>query len=356
MGRVSTISIRQSGLHWLSLYVLLSLFLTASVSFSTTVTATAADRVEDNQPIDISGVNYQQLFTELITLYNFDQGGLQKLFTDIRIDKRVLQLMDTQWEAKPYYEYRPRFITASMIFRGKQKLRKHRKLLNKIETAFGVNREHIVAIWGIESRYGASQGSLSVFRTLNTLFAAYPRRSAFFRKELIQFLRLCQSNQLDPLEIKGSYAGAFGQAQFIPSSYLAYAVDFDNDGRVDLVNSVEDILASIANYLKVFGWILNAPVYADIGTSLSTKKLMDTYQEGRKGRINWRLVADLQKSPIPRPPLGGKLSIVGLKYSSLHTDSRRYFAGYPNFHAITEYNHSHKYAMVVTELAEAFIK
>ena len=319
-------------------------------------TPKAADYVVDNQPIDLSSERYQQFFDELEELHHFSKKELKKLFNGLKVDRKVLELMDKQWEAKPYYQYWPLFITPSVIFKGKQSLKKYRQLFDRIETEIGVDREAVVAIWGIESRFGFNQGGFNLFRTLNTLFDKYPRRSDFFRKELIHFLILCRANDIDPLKINGSYAGAFGQAQFMPSSFNEYAVDFDGDNRRDLINSMEDIFASIANYLKRFGWTLHAPLYSDIGNELKSELLVSTYKEGRKGLIDWRVLAETQQITIPRPPHNGKLSVVGLQQSPWKGGGMRYIAGYPNFLAITEYNHSTKYAMAVSEIAEAFKK
>lgn len=316
----------------------------------------AADLVVDNQPIDLSSERYQLLFQELTKQHQFNKEELIQLFSGLKGDQKVLELMDKQWEGKPYYQYWPLFVTPSVIYKGKQSLRKHKKLFNRIETEFGVNREVVVAIWGIESRFGFNQGGFNLFRTLNTLFDMYPRRSDFFRNELINFLILCRANDIDPLKINGSYAGAFGQAQFMPSSFNKYAVDFDGDNRRDLINSKEDIFASIANYLKRFGWTLHAPVYIEIGNDLKSEQLVSTYQEGRKGLIDWRVVAEAQQITIPHPPGNGKLSVLGLEQSPKKGGKMRYVAGYPNFRAITEYNHSVKYAMAVSEMAEAFKK
>jgi membrane-bound lytic murein transglycosylase B len=316
----------------------------------------AADLVVDNQPIDLSSERYQQFFQELEEQHHFDKKELTQLFSGLKVDRKVLELMDKQWEAKPYYQYWPLFITSSVISQGKRSIRKYRELFDRIETEFGVDREAIVAIWAIESRFGFNQGGFNLFRSLNTLFDMYPRRSDFFRKELIHFLILCRNNGLDPLKINGSYAGAFGQAQFMPSSFNEYAVDFDGDNRRDLINSMEDIFASIANYLKRFGWTLHAPVYAELGNDLKSEQLVSTYQEGRKGLIDWRVVTETQQLTIPRPPQNGKLSILGLEQSPDKGGKIRYIAGYPNFRAITEYNHSVKYAMAVSEMAEAFKK
>ena len=192
-----------------------------------------------------------------------------------------------------------------------------------------------------------------MFETLNTLFDAYPRRSAFFREQLVYFLIVCRDNKMDPLTIKGSYAGAFGQTQFIPSSFHEYAVSFDDDAIRDVFNSTEDVLASIANYLRHFNWKLNAPVYADIGSELMTQELISANLKGRKGKVDYRVVANAQDVDLPTPPEGRQLTIVGLEIDPAQGGGFRYVAGYPNFQAITEWNHSNRYAMAVTELAEA---
>ena len=316
----------------------------------------AADLVTDKQPIDIHSKKYQELFLELTTEHQFTVQELENLFKGVNIDQKVLQLMDKQWEGKPYYEYRPLFITPAVISSGKKYLKRHHELFDHIEGVYGVNREVIVAIWGIESRFGSNQGGFNLFRTLNTLFDAYPRRSDFFRKELINFIQLCKVNDINPLEVDGSYAGAFGQAQFMPSSYNAYAVDFDGDNKRDLIHSLPDIFASIANYLKSFGWTLDAPVYAEIGSSLNSTELIAVHENGRNDRVDWRYVTETQKVKLPRPPDKSQLSIIGLELAPDQGGGMRYVAGYPNFQAITEYNHSHKYAMAVSEMAESFLK
>ncbi len=313
----------------------------------------AADLVIDNQPIDVSSKEYQDLFRELEEVHHFPRQQLKKLFTGMRIDRKVLQLMDRQAEAKPYYLYRPLYITPATIALGKQSLTMYRTIFDRIEKEYGVDREFIVAIWGIESRFGMNQGNFEIFQTLNTFFAAYPRRSEFFRTELINFLILCRDNDMEPKSVKGSYAGAFGQAQFMPSSFNEYGVDFDGDNKRDLINSMPDIFASIANYLKKFGWKLNAPVYADIGGSLKSEELTAAYNNGRKALVEWDVLARTQQIPIPLPPDQGQLNIIGLELSPQEGGGVRFVAGYPNFQAITAYNHSGKYAMAVTEMAEA---
>lgn len=309
----------------------------------------AADLVEDGQAIDLTSQRYQGLLRELETRHGFNREELDRIFAGVTIKKRVLELMDTQWEAKPYFEYFPRFVTPQMIEEGKRLLVQHREVLERIEKELGVEREIVVAIWGIESKFGDHKGAFSMFQTLNTMFDAYPRRSKFYREQLIEYLLLCRENGVDPLVITGSYGGAFGQTQFIPSSFRLYAVDFDGDGRRDVWESVPDVLASIANYLSRFGWTFKAPVYQEIGKELKGEKLEKAYAKGRKGFVSCAEVKKIQDVDLPKSPENKNLTIVGLE---LRDGGMRYVAGYPNFQAITKWNNSNRYAMAVAELAE----
>lgn len=313
----------------------------------------AADLVTDGQPIDLQHEKYIMLFKELREKHLFTQVELDRMFKGINIDRKVLELMDKQWEAKPYYSYWPLFITPAIIKRGQQELKTNQPILDRIEKELGVDREIVIAIWGIESRFGENRGSFGVFKTLNTLFDAYPRRSAFFRDQLIDFLILSRDNQFDSMAIKGSYAGAFGQTQFIPSSYREYAISFDGDDKRDVFNSVDDILASIANYLRRHQWVSKSPLYVDIGSELKGEELVQASSKGTKSRVDWQLVSTTQGISMPPSPDNRQLSIVGLEKSLLTGGGFRYVAGYPNFQAITKWNNSNKYAMAVCELAEA---
>ncbi|MBI5558504.1 MAG: lytic murein transglycosylase [Deltaproteobacteria bacterium] len=313
----------------------------------------AADLVKDGQLIDLRSERYKALFDELRNSYNFNQEEIDRLFAGLTIKQRVLELMDTQWEAKPYYQYYPRFITPEVIAEGREKLALYKNLLDKVEKEIGVEREIVVAIWGVETRFGQHKGSFNLFQTLNTMFDAYPRRSSFYREQLVHFLLLCRENHVDPLTVTGSYGGAFGQTQFIPSSFRDYAVDFDQDGNRDVWNSTPDILASIANYLHRFGWVFRAPIYYEIGLGLKSPRLEEALQKGRKGFVPVQDVAQLQGLTLPASPAGKEVTIVGLE---LENGGMRYVAGYPNFQAITAWNNSNRYAMAVTELAERFRK
>ncbi|MBV5318190.1 MAG: lytic murein transglycosylase [Desulfobulbaceae bacterium] len=313
-----------------------------------------ADLVTDGQPINLEQEKYQQLFIELSQQHRFSPQELHDIFQGITINRPVLVLMDKQWEAKPYYQYAPLFITKDNIQEGKDKLALHQKLLDRIEATFGVNREVVVAIWGIETRYGARQGKYDVLQTLNTLFDAYPRRSDFFRKQLIDYLLLCRETGINPKGVKGSYAAAFGQTQFIPSSFRDYSVSFDGDDKRDVWNSIPDILGSIANYLKRSNWTLDAPIYGELGYTLKDPQLVAAEAKGRKEKVPIDLVLGVQNPKLPPSPQNRPVTIIGLELPPGGPFDKRFVAGYPNFQAITEWNHSNRYAMAVTELAEAF--
>lgn len=312
-------------------------------------TPKAADLVVDGQVIDLTSARYQGLFKELRLRHDFSQEELDVLFKGVQIKRRVLELMDTQWEAKPYHQYFPRFITREVIMEGRQKLKEFAPMLDRIEEEIGVEREVVVAIWGIETRFGQYKGAFNLFQTLNTMFDAYPRRSGFYRKQLVHFLLLCRENGVDPLQVTGSYGGAFGQTQFIPSSFREYAVDFNKDGKMDVWGTTEDVLASIANYLHRFGWVYKASIYREIGSNLKSDLLKEAFEKGRKGFVPMADVARVQGVSLPPSPDNKKLTIVGLE---LKDGGMRYVAGYPNFQAITAWNHSNRYAMAVTELSE----
>ena len=316
-------------------------------------TPLAADLVEDGQAIDLSSERYVSLFSELREKHGFSQEELLRLFYGVSIQKKVLELMDRQTEALPYYKYYPLFIKDEVIAEGRRQLVEHKSLLDAIEKDLGVEREIVVAIWGIESRFGNHKGAYNMFRTLNTMFDAYPRRRDFYRQQLVEYLLLCRENGVDPAAVTGSYGAAFGQTQFIPSSFRQYAVDFDRNGKRDVWESVPDILASIANYLHSFGWTLGAPVTAELGRELKSQRLVEAFTQGRTGLVPLAEVGKLQEVTIPEQPGDRKVTIVGLE---LEDGGMRYVAGYPNFQAITKWNNSNRYAMAVSELAAVMKK
>ena len=172
----------------------------------------------------------------------------------VTYDRRVIRLDRSQKSFKlSFKQFYRRRVSAGLIRRGRALMRRHARTFARIEKRYGVPREVITAIWGLETAYGRVQGNMSVFRSLATL--AYDcRRSAFFTKELIAALKIVQRGDMSPRAMRGAWAGEIGQTQFLASNYLKYAVDFDGNGRRDLRRSVPDVLASTANYLRAYGW------------------------------------------------------------------------------------------------------
>lgn len=306
-----------------------------------------------DQLIDTTSPRYRDLFQELEKKYGFSKKELSALFQRVEKIPKVIQLMEKPWEAKPYHTYRRLFLDRQRIEQGKELLALHRELFDRVEKKFGVDREVITAIWGIETRYGRHQGAFDVFRTLNTLFDDYPRRRTFARTQLVNFLLLCRENRQDPHGIMGSYAGAFGQTQFIPSSFRAYAVSFDQDPRRDVWRSIPDVVASIANYLKHHGWKNGAPLYWDIGRQLKDPALVAAWEKGWRETVSVAQVEKGQGIKLLSADGIDKVTVVGLECDPDKGGGMRFVAGLSGFQAITAWNHSNRYAMAVVELAEA---
>ena len=222
----------------------------------------------------------------------------------------------------------------------------HQDLLARVDEKYGVPPEIVTALIGVETFYGTRMGSRTVLRSLATLVAAYPRRAKFFGKELETFLSLLKEEDLVASGVEGSYAGAIGIPQFMPTSYLAYAVDFNDNGKRDLVHEFEDAAGSVANYLVVHGWQRSAPIAQWIEEPVS-----DAAQKLVAKRAKPKVRVDtLRKAGVDISAADDtKVSINRLKEKA----GAKYFIGYANFYALTRYNPSNKYAMAIVELAQA---
>lgn len=283
---------------------------------------------------------------KMVSKHKFKRSELNALFKKVKPQPKVIKAMQTPWEAKPWFKYRPLFIKANRIDPGVEFMRAHAKWLNKAEAKYGVPKEIITAIIGVESRYGKYKGKDLVIESVTTLALDYPRRSAFFTKELEAFLLLAREEKLDPTAIKGSYAGAMGLPQFISSSYRAYAVDFDGDGVRDLFNSIPDVIGSVANYFKRHKWVKGQAVaYPAIYRG---KAIPAGIKEGYSEKISAKTLKN--KGFITDTILNTKN-----KYSLLEfklKDGHEYWVGTSNFYTITRYNRSKLYAMAVYQLSK----
>ncbi|MEL0237970.1 MAG: lytic murein transglycosylase B [Gammaproteobacteria bacterium] len=268
------------------------------------------------------------LLKELVDIHGFEKKYVEEVLSNAEKKQKIIDSISKPAEFTWTWDrYKKLFIEKKRISNGKKFIEKNIKTLERAEKEFGVPKEIITSIIGVETRYGKIQGSYRVIDSLLTLGFDYPRRADFFRKELINFFLLTRENNLDILSIKGSYAGAMGYGQFISSSYRAYAIDYDNSGGADLFNSVDDAIGSVANYLYIHGW-------------------------KREGKIIYPSYPNNVRK-VFKP--GNNLSkFIPLTFEEEGKEIN--FIGDDNFIAITKYNISHFYAMAVYYLSEELKK
>lgn len=289
---------------------------------------------------------------EMVGKHGFSESELGALMAEARYTQAIIDAMNRPYEAKPWRDYRKLFLTPERIDGGVAFLGEHRALLRKAEAAYGVPAEVIVAIIGIETNYGRNLGSHRVIDALSTLGFSYPRRAAFFRKELEEFLLLTRDEEVDARSAVGSYAGAVGKPQFIPSSYRAYAIDFDGDGRRDLWNSDADVVGSVAHYLSRHGWLRNQPVALEARLTAGKPANVNIAEkrplapEVGLAQLAAAGVEPAADSDAPAPGADAKAVLI-----ELDGDGPEYWLGFGNFYAITRYNHSNLYAMAVHQLS-----
>lgn len=283
--------------------------------------------------------------------HGFDADQLTQLFAKVRHRSRIIELMTSPAEAKPWKDYRPILVSPQRVKQGVAFMQTHRKTLQRAEQVYGVPPEMIVAIIGVETRYGRITGSYRVVDALATLAFDYPKRSAFFSKELAEFLVLAREEKVDPLVLKGSYAGAMGYGQFMPSSYRHYAVDFDGDGQRDIWTNPVDAIGSVANYFSEHGWVkdgavtLAAKVTGDAYLPMLVQRRSDLKPKYKLGDL---VQAGFSPDQKDLPELNQKATAMRLDAST----GDEYWVGLYNFYVITRYNHSALYAMAVYQLSQ----
>jgi len=314
----------------------------------------------------------QDIIESLVNDYGFERSYVISILESARKQEKILEAISSPAEFTWTWDrYKKLFIEDKRIANGKKFIIDNNELFNRVEEDFGVPREIIASIIGVETRYGKVKGSYRVIDSLTTLGFDFPRRSKFFKNELVEFFRLTQENNLDISSIQGSYAGAMGYGQFISSSYRAYAIDYDNDGSADLFNSIPDAVGSVANYLKIHGWKRDGYIVKDIGfnnvrkpyrTDNESKKyiplkftegsdVLYTVQEGDSlleiAILNKLTLEEIMSLNAINDE---NLIKVGEKIK-LNKKKDLYFIGDDNFIAITKYNISHFYAMAVYYLS-----
>ncbi len=263
--------------------------------------------------------------------------------------KSIIEAMTRPAEAKPWHRYRPIFLTEKRIADGAVFWREHAERLERLERQYGVPAEILVAIVGVETGYGRNVGKYNVIDALATLAFDYPPRAAFFRKELEQLFLLSRDERVSVNGVKGSYAGAMGMPQFMPSSYREYAVDGDGDGRRDLWVNADDVLASVANYFARHGWQPGGEVAWPV--ELADPAALDGLMNRGRDLAARTTVGELRKHGVRLPAGGDELAAMLIPLQD--EEGEAYWVGLPNFYVITRYNHSALYAMAVWQLAQA---
>jgi membrane-bound lytic murein transglycosylase B len=298
--------------------------------------------------LDTHRSDVKSFIAEMADQHAFKKKELRKLLAAAQSQPAILEAMERPAEkAKLWYEYRPIFVSERRIREGTEFWLAHRQELDRASVRSGVAPEYLTAILGVETYYGRLTGTYRVLDALATLAFDYPPRAKFFRDELEQFFLLTRDFNLDPLTVKGSYAGAMGAPQFMPSNYRRYAVDANADGRVDLWTSWPDVCASVGNYLKEHGWNPGEPVLSE--ASVDPDKAADL--DGRKLALD-ETVGSLRAKGVnfdTSMPSDAPAMLIAVD----EADGVHWRVGYNNFYVITRYNHSALYAMAVYELAAA---
>ena len=270
--------------------------------------------------------NAKKIIANLSQKHGIEEEYVKRIFNEMKFQQSIIDSISSPAEFTWTWDrYKKLFLEEKRIKNGKKFLNDNIDALERAEEIYGVPKEIIVAILGVETRYGKIMGNYRVIDSLSTLSFDYPRRADFFSRELEELFVLAYENNLDIMSLKGSYAGAMGFGQFIASSYRAYAVDFDGDGKADLFNSIDDAIGSIGNYLYIHGW-----------------------------RRDGGIIKEVNLNDIRRPIFTNENLTKYVILNFTEDDQEKYFIGDDNFIAITKYNISHFYAMAVYYLSKEF--
>ena len=284
---------------------------------------------------------------ELVAEHGFGRDALIATFADARHQPRIVEAMSRPAEkALKWFEYRRIFLKDNRIDRGIEFWAENKAALETALASYNVAPEYVVAIIGVETLFGRIMGSHRVLDALSTLAFDYPPRAGFFRNELTQFLLLVREEKRDPGDLKGSYAGAMGYGQFIPSSYRHYAVDFDGDGTRDIWRNTTDAIGSVANYFARHGWRGDGEVVVRVEASgPGVDKVVNT------GLSLDRTVSEIRSAGVQIPDIDGAASAALFRMDL--KDGAEYWLGLHDFYVITRYNRSAMYALAVHQLGQA---
>lgn len=291
----------------------------------------------------------QALIDGLVSDHGFTVEQVKTILTEADTEQRILDSMTNAAEkTKTWTAYRRSFLSPIRISQGVKFLAKHEHTFDQVEQQYGVPREIITAILGVETNYGGYTGKANVLDALATLAFEHPRRSRFFTAELAEFIVLCREQQWSAEQQLGSYAGAMGMSQFMPSNYRRLAVDGNGDGQVDLFEPI-DAIHSIANYFVHHGWQLNGPVTSRAAVSIDFDA--SVIGKGLKPNHSVEALRLAGYHPQSQPPADIKARVVRFN----DADGDEFWLGYQNFYVISRYNPRSKYAMAVYQLSQAIV-
>ena len=319
----------------IALCALLLLYFIFNISF--------ADKSLLNRP------KVQTFINHMVKDHHFDRTNLINIFKQVQIDNRILQYMNKPLEKSTWPTYQALFVNHWRIEHGLKFWKQHEALLQKAEKEYGVPASIIVATLGIETKYGKRMGDYRVIDSLSNIAFSSSSRAPFFRHELEQFLLLTREEHLDPLKVLGSYAGALGQPQFMPSSYRRFAVHFVKSDQIDLMHNTANAIGSIANYYHQSGWQSHEPVA--LSATISDAKRFKTYQTTSKKHFT---LSEIEKFGIkPNQVNKGELKAKVITLPYHNQDKNEYWIGFHNFDVIKRYNASNLYAMSVYQLSQS---
>lgn len=289
----------------------------------------------------------QAFITDMVKHHGFQRAALTTAFNKVTLQPQIIESMERPYEKKTWDVYKNLFLTPQRLNEGIVFWQDNQALLAKAEQRFGVPAAIIVAILGVETLYGKHQGNYRVIDALSTLAFNYPKRSAFFKKELSEYLLLCREHGVLPDRYMGSYAGAMGKPQFMPSSYRYYAASFNAKPHKDLMNDNEAVIASVANYFHKHGWKLHAGIAQP--AVIKTSALHRIHTDNRKAQYTLSQLMSAGVRPVtPSINQPKEAGLIQLTTSA----GPEYWITYPNFYVITRYNTSPQYALAVYLLAE----
>lgn len=291
--------------------------------------------------------NVHAFMRDMVNQYHFDKKQLVAILNEAAFQPSIIESMDKPYEKKNWDVYKALFLTPERIQAGVDFWHANQQTLDQVQKQYGVPADMIVAIIGVETLYGKRQGNYRVLDALTTLAFHYPKRAEFFTKELREYLLLCREQHVAATKYMGSYAGAIGKPQFMPSSYRFYAIDFNGKGQADLMSEDRDVISSVANYFAKHGWKNNDVVAEPARVSGEQHKQLAVNSKYPDYAFTQLLAAGV-KPEISQMSHPGQAGIIEL----MTQHGAEYWLAYPNFYVITHYNTSPQYALVVYLLSQ----